>query len=355
MYFPIWLNVGPFVWVNQGSKWGRKNPLDPCQRISLSATSGAGEAELALGFFSTRLHFDALAARSGKGRSREKREKKEKALIHRETRSAYLSLLCLAFTAVSSSSSLFALGGINAGICGGITQNRVSSPPGSFQQIFILAISFLRALYVLYLRKQRKKCNPNNTSASPAKFLFWFIENLSNQLFIFYLWKTQKISSETDISMETSIFDEMSFLRCFSWRILSVLAEKKRVGDRTKTKLPGKHAMLQVNGLKCQLVNCHKAREVNQSTRVNGAMLIYTEDLALDFNRTSLASCFSAYPSSSLFNKLSVILGLSFNNSPFSPHDPSSLSGDNGMGFSACSPHRNIVDRLNSAQLATGF
>lgn len=131
---------------------------------------------------------------------------------------------------------------------------------------------------------------------------------------------------------------------------------KKEWGaEQTKTKLKGKHAMLQVNGLKCQLVNCHKAREVKQSTRVNGAMLIYTEDLALDFNRTSLASCFSSYPSSSLFNKLSVILGLSFNNSPVFLHDPSSFSGDNGMGFSACSPHRNITDRLNSAQLATGF
>lgn len=131
---------------------------------------------------------------------------------------------------------------------------------------------------------------------------------------------------------------------------------KKEWGaEQTKAKLKGKHAMLQVNGLKCQLVNCHKAREVKQSTRVNGAMLIYTEDLALDFNRTSLASCFSSCPSSSLFNKLSVILGLSFNNSPFFLHDPSSFSGDNGMGFSACSPHRNITDRLNSAQLATGF
>jgi len=131
---------------------------------------------------------------------------------------------------------------------------------------------------------------------------------------------------------------------------------KKEWGaEQTKTKLTGKHAMLQVNGLKCQLGNCHKAREVNQSTRVNGAMLIYTENLALDFNRTSLASCFSTYPSSSLFNKLSVILGLSFNNSIFSLHDPSSFSRGNGMGFFACRPHRNIIDRLNSAQLATGF
>lgn len=131
--------------------------------------------------------------------------------------------------------------------------------------------------------------------------------------------------------------------------------KKKEWGaEQTKTKLTGKHAMLQVNGLKCQLVNCHEAGEVNQSTRVNWAMLIYTEDLALDFNRTSLASCFSAYPSSSLFNKLSVILGLSFNNSPFSLREPSSFSGDNGMGFSARSPHRNITGRLNSAQLAPG-
>lgn len=133
--------------------------------------------------------------------------------------------------------------------------------------------------------------------------------------------------------------------------------KKQKSGGQNnqKPRLTGKHAMLQVNGLKCQLVNRHKAGEVDQSSWVNGAMLIYTEDLALGFNRTSLASCFSAYPSSYLFNKLSVILGLSFNNSAFSLHRPSSFSGDNGMGFSACSPHRNIVDRLNSAQLATGF
>lgn len=181
-------------------------------------------------FFPTRLHFDALAARSGKGRSREKREKKEKALIQRKTRSAYLSLslLCLAFTAVSSSSSLSALRGINVGICGGITQYRVLSPLGNFSANFHFGHVFFFRHCMFLFEKTEEKCNPNNISVSPAKFLFWFIENLSNQLFIFYLWKTQKISSETDISMETSIFDEMSFLRCFSWRILSVLAGKKK-------------------------------------------------------------------------------------------------------------------------------
>lgn len=307
-------------------------------------------------FLHTRLHFDALAARSGKGMSRQKREKKEKALIQRKNRSTYLSLLCLAFTAVSSSSSLSALRGISVGICGGITQYKASSPLGSFSANFHFGHFFSSGIVCSLFAKTEEKCNPNNISVSPAKFLFWFIENLSNQLFIFYLWKTQKNFIRNryfhgNVHLWWDVVPQMFQLKNF----VSSGRKKKGVGDRTMTKLPGKHAILQVNGLKCQLVNCHKAREVNQSTRVNGAMLIYTEDLALDFNRTSLASCFSAYPSSSLFNKLSVILGLSFNNSPFSLHDPSFLSGDNGMGFSACSPHRNIVDRLNSAQLATGF
>lgn len=202
----------------------------------------------------------------------------------------------------------------------------------------------------------REKCNPNNISASPAKFLFWFIENLSNQLFIFYLWKTQKYFIwnryiHGNVHLWWDVVPQMFQLKNF---VSSGRKKKEWGAEQTKTKLTGKHAVLQVNGLKCQLVNCHEAGEVNQSTRVNGAMLIYTEDLALDFNRASLASCFSAYPSSSLFNKLSVILGLSFNNSPFSLREPSSFSGDNGMGFSVRSPHRNITGRLNSAQLAPG-
>lgn len=134
---------------------------------------------------------------------------------------------------------------------------------------------FFSSDIVCLLEKREEKCNPNNISASPAKFLFWFIENLSNQLFIFYLWKTQKISSETEISMETSIFDEMSFLRCFSWRILSVLAEKEWGRGRTnKEEARRKTCSVQVNGQKCQPVNCHKAKKVSQSTQVNGAMLI---------------------------------------------------------------------------------
>lgn len=225
-----------------------------------------------------------------------------------------------------------------------------------FQQVFILAISFLQALYVLYLRKQRKNATQTTFQLLQQSFYFDLLKTCPTSYLYFICERLKKFHPK-----QIFPWKRPSLMRC---RSSDVSAEefcqfwqkkKKRVGDRTKTKLPGKHAMLQVNGLKCHLVNCHKAREVNQSTRVNGAMVIYTEDLALDFNRTSLASCFSAYPSSSLFNKLSVILGLSFNNSPFSLRDPSSLSGDNGMGFSARSPHRNIVDRLNSAQLATGF
>lgn len=283
-------------------------------------------------------------------------------------------------------------------------EKRKGSPPEKNQECLSLSLPLLpcihcHQLFIISFCPQGYKCrhlwrnNPIQVFVSSwkffSKFSFWPFLFFGHYMFFFWenrgkMQPKQHFSFSSKVSILIywklvqpviyilSVKDSKNFIRnIFPWKRPSLMRcrssdvsaeefcqfwqKKKRVGDRTKTKLPGKHAMLQVNGLKCQLVNCHKAREVNQSTRVNGAMLIYTEDLALDFNRTSQASCFSTYPSSSLFNKLSVILGLAFNNSPFSLHDPSSLSGDNGMGFSACSPHRNIVDRLNSAQLATGF
>lgn len=344
------------MWVNQGSKRGRKYPLDPCQRISLSATSGAGEAGLALGIFSTRLHFDALAARSGKGRSRQKREKKRKG-FHPEKNQECLSLPplpCIHWR------QLFIISFFPQGYkCWHLWGNNPIQGFVSYWKFFS-EFSFWPFLFfrhcMFFIWENRGKMQPKQHFSFSGKVSILIYWKLVQPVIYILSVKDSKNFQPKQIFP----WKRPSLMRC---RSSDVSAEefcqfrqkKKRVGDRTKTKLPGKHAMLQVNGLKCQLVNCHKAREVNQSTRVNGAMLIYTEDLALDFNRTSLASCFSAYPSSSLFNKLSVILGLSFNNSPFSLHDPSFLSGDNGMGFSARSPHRNIVDRLNSAQLATAF
>lgn len=178
----------------------------------------------------------------------------------------------------------------------------------------------------------------------PTSYLYFICERLKKlHLKQIFPWKHPSLMRYHSSDVSAAKF-------CQFWQ-----EKKKSVWDRANTKLTGKHAVLQVSGLKCQPVNCHKVREFNQSTRVNGAVLIYTEDLAFSFNRTRLASCFSTYPSSSVFNKLSVILGLSFNNALFSLHNPSSFSGDNGMGFSARSPHRNIIDGLNSEQLATGF
>lgn len=100
--------------------------------------AGAGEAQLALGFFSSRLRSEALAAASGKGGAGKRGRKK--ALVEREAGRACLSLLCLALT-------LPALGAVDGGTWREITPHAVLSPLGSFQQI--LVISFLQALYVL--------------------------------------------------------------------------------------------------------------------------------------------------------------------------------------------------------------
>lgn len=71
MCFPIWLNVNLFVWLNQCSKWGRKNPLELCWRISWSATAGAGEAQHALGFFQQIMVWGS-SCNEWEGRSKEK-------------------------------------------------------------------------------------------------------------------------------------------------------------------------------------------------------------------------------------------------------------------------------------------
>lgn len=150
----------------------------------------------------------------------------------------------------------------------------VLSPLASFQQIFILVISFLQALYV-YQRKERNNATQTTFQLLQQSFYFDLLKTCPSTYLYFICKRPKKIHLK-----QIFPWKRPSLMRCCSSDVSAEefcqFWQKKECGaEQTKMKLAGKHAMLQVNGLKCQLVNCHKARKVNQSTQVNGAMLIY--------------------------------------------------------------------------------
>lgn len=193
-------------------------------------------------FFPTRLHFDALAARSGKGRSREKREKKEKALIQRKTRSAYLSLslLCLAFTAVSSSSSLSTLRGINVGICGGITQQGFVSSWKFFSKFSFWPCLFFSGIVRFYLRKQRKNATQTTFQFLQQSFYFDLLKTCPTSYLYFICERLKKFHPK-----QIFPWKRPSLMRC---RSSDVSAEefcqfwqkKKKSGGQNKDQAPMK-------------------------------------------------------------------------------------------------------------------
>lgn len=274
------------------------------------------------GFFSSRLRSEAPAAMSGKGGVGKRRRKKKRPSLREEPGALLSPSLSSALHSLPPAlHHLFLPSGL-------WMWASVGEQLGMWFCLLLEVFSKFSFWSFLFFRRcmffnweRRGKMQPKQyfqqsfysdvLKTCPSSYLYFICGRLKKN----FIWNRY---FHGNIHLWWDVIPQMFQLRNF----VSSGRKKNWGAEQTKTKLTGKHAVLQVNGLKCQLVNCHKAREVNQSTRVNGAVLIYTEDLALDFNRTSLASCFSAYPSSSLFNKLSVILGLSFNNSPFSLHSP---------------------------------